>query len=80
MRSNTASDIMRECLKQLRPDAVFVVEGVDMVDVHALAIRAGGTVEEVETLAASGVLTRNGAGLFELWPSLQTVAAFRRPH
>jgi hypothetical protein len=71
---------MRECLKQLRPDAVFVVDGVDMVDVHALAIRAGGTVEEVETLAASGVLTGDGAGLFELWPSLQTVAAFRRPH
>ena len=71
---------MRECLKQLRPDAVFVVDGVDMVDVHALAIRAGGTVEEVETLAASGGLTRDRAGLFELSRSLQTVAAFRRPN
>jgi hypothetical protein len=63
---------MRECLQQLRPDAIVVVDGV--------AIRAGGTVEEVETLTALGVLTRDGAGLFELWQSLQTVAAFRRPH
>jgi hypothetical protein len=71
---------MRECLKQLRPDAVVVVDGVDMVDVYALAIRAGGTVDEIEALWRSGVLTRDEAALFELWPSLQTVAAFRRPN
>ena len=51
---------MRECLQQLRPDAIFVVDGVDMVDVYALAIRAGGTVEEVETLAGGRAYARRG--------------------
>ena len=81
MRSNTASDIMRECLKQLRPDAVFVVEGVDMVDVHALAIRAGGTVEEVETLAAAGrAYAQQGQLVRAYGQAFRRWAAFRRPH